>query len=94
MGLPTPLALNSPLIFFSEPGRHRPASHVGIYIGDDKMIHSGSKGTEIADLTLDYYVNYYLCARRIINTGAAQMDAVSPASGSLNANSISGRTVR
>ncbi len=81
------------LVFFREAGSRHPASHVGIYIGDDRMIHSGNKGTEIAELSTDYYAKYYLCARRIINTGAAQMETVSPASGILNTNSISGRTV-
>lgn len=83
------------LLFFYERGRHYPASHVGIYIGDNKMIHSGSRGTEIADLDIDYYVKYYIGARRVINTGAAQMEAVAPAgvTGSLlTANSVSGRT--
>ncbi len=83
------------LLFFHEPGRTYPASHVGIYIGENRMIHSGSKGTEIADLELDYYVKYYIGARRIINPGAAQLETVAPAgdAGSvLSVNSVSGRT--
>lgn len=83
------------LIFFYERGRHYPASHVGIYIGDNKMIHSGSKGTEIADLDIDYYVKYYIGARRVINTGAAQLETVASAGNTgsiLTANSVSGRT--
>lgn len=81
------------LVFFRQTGSSYPATHVGIYIGDDRMIHSGSKGTQIADLNQDYYVKYYLCARRIVNTHAAQMETVSAIGGFLNINSIGVRTV-
>jgi len=84
------------LIFFCEPVRSNLVSHVGIYIGDNKIIHSGSKGTEIASLDVNYYVNYYRCARRIINTAAAQMESAIPVGRTQNvltANSVSGRTV-
>ena len=82
------------LLFFYEPGRTYPASHVGIYIGDNKMIHSGSRGTEIADLDIDYYVKYYEGARRVINTAAAQLEvpASNDVSGLLTTNSVTGRT--
>ena len=83
------------LIFFYEPGRTYPASHVGIYVGKNRIIHSGSKGVEYADLDVDYYVNYYLCARRIINTGTlpvAQPQA-RMLTDTLTINSVSGRTV-
>ena len=84
------------LIFFYEPGRTYPASHVGIYVGKNRIIHSGSKGVEYANLDVDYYVKYYLCARRIVNVGSAQIPqpqsrALTPA---LTANSVSGRTAR
>ena len=84
------------LIFFYEPGRTYPASHVGIYVGKNRIIHSGSRGVEYADLDVDYYVKYYLCARRIINTSVApvaQPQARSLGS-TLTANSVSGRTAR
>ena len=83
------------LIFFYEPGRTYPASHVGIYVGKNRIIHSGSKGVEYADLDVDYYEKYYLCARRIINTFTAPV--VMPQARTVNtltANSVSGRTAR
>ena len=82
------------LVFFREPGTSGPASHVGIYIGNNKIIHSGNNGTEIAELRGDYYGDYFLCARRIINTSAAQLETpAASAGGILTANSVSGRTV-
>lgn len=84
------------LIFFYEPGRTYPASHVGIYVGNNRIIHSGSKGVEFADLDVDYYVKYYLCARRIINTAAISMEqpATRNFNDTLTVNSVSGRTAR
>jgi cell wall-associated NlpC family hydrolase len=42
-------------------------SHVGIYIGDGKMIHASSKGgrVEVANINEDYYVKRFLFAKRI-----------------------------
>lgn len=58
------------LIFFREHGETSLCSHVGIYVGNNQIIHSGSPGVEYADLDFDYFDKYYLCARRIINTDA------------------------
>lgn len=83
------------LIFFYEPGRTYPASHVGIYVGNNQMIHSGSTGVVLSDLDVDYYVRYFLCARRIVNVDTAQLEqpvAANTTGGILSSNSISGRT--
>lgn len=84
------------LIFFREGRARTPATHVGIYVGDNQMIHaSSSKGICYADLDNAWCTKNYLCARRIINSGAGQVvlavtdDSVNSA---LEVNSISGRT--
>ena len=53
------------LMFFSvrEGGN---VGHVGIYIGDDKMIHASSKaGVVVAPVTTDYFVRNYLGSGRV-----------------------------
>jgi len=54
------------LVYFTtyEPG----ASHVGIYIGRDKFIHTSfSKGiVAIADINEDYFVKRYYGAKRVL----------------------------
>jgi cell wall-associated NlpC family hydrolase len=43
------------------------ASHVGIFIGNNKMAHaSTTEGVTISDLTEKYYVNHYDESRRVI----------------------------
>ena len=53
------------LVFFARYGRR--VGHVGMYIGNDKFIHSPSTGKkiQIANLNKPYYVKHYAGARRI-----------------------------
>jgi cell wall-associated NlpC family hydrolase len=53
------------LVFFSEDGFN--PSHVGIYIGNNKFVHSSSSnGVVISSLKERYYSRGYLGARRVI----------------------------
>lgn len=53
------------LVFFNINGRG--ISHVGIYAGDNKMIHvSSSRGVIIADMTTKYWSRAYVTARRVL----------------------------
>lgn len=55
------------LLFFKKERSHV-VGHTGIYVGDGKMIHSSSmksKDVQISDLTLDYFKNNFLVAKRI-----------------------------
>ena len=53
------------LVFFNTSGKG--VSHVGLYIGDGKFIHSAaSKGIVIAELFSNYWMNLYLGARRVL----------------------------
>lgn len=78
------------LIFFREPWDSCAASHVGIYAGDNRIIHAGSRGIAYADLDGSYYADNYLCARRVVNTGSAQLQTPATA---VTANSAVARTV-
>ena len=42
------------------------STHVGIYLGDGKLIHAGGRGITVVDLNSTYFTQHYLCARRII----------------------------
>ena len=54
------------LVFFNTTGRT--ASHVGIYIGDNKFAHAGSStGVTVASLSTSYWATRYDGARRITN---------------------------
>lgn len=82
------------LVFFRYRGEYALASHVGIYAGDNKMIHAANGGVECISLSDEYYANSFLCARRVINTNCAQEELVQTATvagGILPANGISGR---
>ena len=57
------------LVFFSDNGAVSGMTHVGLYIGDGKMIHAStpSTGVIISELSEPYYVRMYLGAKRVIN---------------------------
>lgn len=84
------------LVFFRETWeKSYPCSHVGMYVGNNMIIHSGSKGITYESLDTDWFAETYLCARRIINTKAAQIQDIPPLSvfdEGCNSQSVSGRT--
>lgn len=47
------------LIFFQNTAPGDPISHVGIYLGDGKMLHAGSGGIVVADITSDYWQQHF-----------------------------------
>lgn len=52
------------LLFF-HPAKRGKISHVGIYLGDDKMIHASSRGVMVADLTIPYWRKCFTHAGRV-----------------------------
>jgi len=85
------------LVFFKTDWETYPTSHVGIYAGNNQIIHAGNQGVVYADLDFSYFHDYYLCARRIVNTDTVQepqLPAVSAARGIAPVQSVSGRLVR
>ncbi|MFP8967580.1 C40 family peptidase [Pokkaliibacter sp. CJK22405] len=59
------------LVFFSANGRGR-VSHVGIYLGGNKFIHSNHSGgsVRIDNLRTSYWQKTYLEAKRVIASGS------------------------
>ncbi len=55
------------LLFFSTSQQRQVPSHVGIYLGNQKMVHAPGSGrqVEIADLQIAYWQQRYLGARTI-----------------------------
>lgn len=66
------------LVIFSNTGSSGGfASHIGIYIGNDQIIHaSASRGIAIDSLSAPYYTQHYQCARRILLTDLAPTAAI------------------
>ena len=48
------------LVFFEGTYDTTGASHSGIYIGDNQMIHAGSEGVVQADITSDYWQDHFI----------------------------------
>ena len=59
------------VLFTGTTGVWGVVSHVGLYLGDGKLIHAGSRGITVVELESDYFVRHYLCARRFLEGGAA-----------------------
>lgn len=54
------------LVFFHNGRKKREASHVGIYLKDNKFIHaSTSRGVIVSSLNEDYYRKYWLSGGRV-----------------------------
>ena len=73
------------LVIFSNTTERGFASHVGMYIGDGKMIHSANGGVAIISLSNYYWDDHYQGARRIILTGL-ENSAAKPAVGLIQNN--------
>lgn len=56
------------LLFFSTFGGNR-ITHVGLYVGDGKMIHASTpkEGVIITDVNSNYYVKNFMTARRVLD---------------------------
>ena len=57
------------LVFFTGTGRDVSSpilSHVGIYLGDNMMIHAGSAGICIVNITDEYWVQHFACFGRLV----------------------------
>lgn len=53
------------LVFFKNARRSRKASHVGIYLKDNKFIHASNSGVIVSDLGEPYYDKTWLGAGRL-----------------------------
>lgn len=79
------------LVFFRQTGSPWLASHVGIYVGDGMMIHADNRGVRYDTVLEGHYGQYYVGARRILNTAATTVDVLpSAATESPMARSMSG----
>lgn len=60
------------VVFQNTTGRGHFASHVGIYIGNGQIIHSGDGGVGIANLSDAYFTYHYQSAVRVVLSGVEQ----------------------
>jgi cell wall-associated NlpC family hydrolase len=42
-------------------------THVGLYVGDGRFIHSGSSGVKVSDLREPYWQRHFMAARRMVS---------------------------
>lgn len=71
------------LVFFDTDPNTAGPDHVGVYMGNGKMIHAPrpGKGVEITDMTKGYYVDRFMGGRRmdgVKNAGASSNDFAAP----------------
>ena len=65
------------LVFFRESWDACAASHVGIYAGNNKIIHaSTSRGVIYSDLEETYCAKNFLCVRRVVDTNMTYTEMV------------------
>lgn len=76
------------LVFFATTaGKPDVVSHVGIYVGSGRMIHSSSsKGVIESDLTSNYYATHYLGGGRVERFEAMRTAAAGPQPDALASN--------
>ncbi|GAA0414588.1 MULTISPECIES: C40 family peptidase [Virgibacillus] len=55
------------VVFFEGTYDTEGASHSGVYIGNNQMIHAGNDGVRVADISIDYWQNHYIGAKSFIN---------------------------
>lgn len=71
------------LVFFQTYGPWL-ASHVGIYVGNNQMLHAASQGISYSSLDDAYYANRYVGARRIVNASTDNAQGIGSALESLS----------
>lgn len=64
------------LVFFRFPGESALVSHVGIYVGDNQIIHASNSGITYDSLSDEYYAQRFLCVRRVVNTDCGIQETV------------------
>jgi len=69
-------------------------THVGLYLGDGKLIHAGSGGITIVDLDQRYFAQHYLCARRIVLTDDITIENLSGLAGDTTARTAGARRIQ
>lgn len=55
------------LIYFSTSASNGKVAHIGVYIGNGKVLHTfGSPGVTISDMTSGWWSKHYVMARRVL----------------------------
>jgi cell wall-associated NlpC family hydrolase len=54
------------LVFFKDPNRPGKIGHVGVYMGNNKMIGASGKAVKISTLDSSYWKKNFVMARRVI----------------------------